>query len=78
MTEYFPEPKSSEGRAKVELDWSNYATKADLKKASGVDTSKVAKKFNLANLKSNVGKLDIGKLENVPTNLSNWKSKVDK
>ena len=27
MTEYFPEPKSSEGRAKVELDWSNYATK---------------------------------------------------
>ena len=47
-------------------------------KASGVDTSKVPKKFNLANLKSNVGKLDIGKLENVPTNLSNWKSKVDK
>ena len=31
MTEYFPEPKSSGRRVKVELDLSNYATKADLK-----------------------------------------------
>ena len=30
MNEYFPEPKSSEGRVKVELDLSNYTTKADL------------------------------------------------
>ena len=29
---------------KVELDLSNYATKADLKQAAGVDTSKFAKK----------------------------------
>ena len=27
MSEFFPEPKSSEGRVKVELDLSNYATK---------------------------------------------------
>ena len=26
MSEYFPEPKSSGGRVKVELDLSNYAT----------------------------------------------------
>ena len=32
MSEYFPEPKSSGGRVKVELNFSNYATKADLKK----------------------------------------------
>ena len=32
MTECFPEPKSSGGRVKLELDLSNYATKADLKK----------------------------------------------
>ena len=36
------------------------------------------KKNDLANLKSNVGKLDIDKLKNVPTSLSNLKSKVDK
>ena len=29
MSEYFPEPKSSEGRMKVELDLSNYVTKTD-------------------------------------------------
>ena len=78
MSEFFPEPKFSWGRVKVELDLSNYATKADLKNAAGVDTSKFAKKVDLANLKSNVDKLDIDKLKNVPTNLSNLKSKVDK
>ena len=36
------------------------------------------KKINLANLKSDVDKLDIDKLKNVPTNLSNLKTKVDK
>ena len=78
MSEYFPEPKSLRGRVKVELDLSNYATKTNLKNATGVDTSKFAKKVDLANLKSNVDKLDIDKLKNVPTNLSNLKSKVDK
>ena len=37
-----------------------------------------AKKTDLANLKSDVDKLDINKLKTVPTNLSNLKSKVDK
>ena len=36
---------------KYELDLSNYATKADLKDATGVDTSEFAKKVDLANLK---------------------------
>ena len=44
MTEYFREPKSSGGRVKVELNLSSFATKADLKNAAGVDTSKFAKK----------------------------------
>ena len=57
---------------------SNYATKADLKNAIGVDTSPFAKKFDLPNLKSNVDKLGIAKLKNVQTNLTNLKSKVDK
>ena len=55
---------------------SNYATKTDLKNATGVDTSFFAKKTNLANLKFDVDILDIDKLKNVLTNLSNLKSKV--
>ena len=44
MSEYFPERKSSGERVKVNLDLSNYATKADLKNVKGIDTSKSAKK----------------------------------
>ena len=46
----------------------NHATKTDLKNAAGVDTSKSAKKIDLANSKSDVDKLDIDKLKNEPTN----------
>ena len=46
--------------------------------ATGVDTSDFAKKTDLANLKSDVDRLDIDKLKNVPTNLINLKSKVEK
>ena len=52
---------------KVELDLYNYATKSDLKNTAGVDTSKFAKKVDLASLKSNVDKLDTAILKNVPT-----------
>ena len=63
---------------KIELNVSNYATKSDLKNATSVDTSKFAKKVDLASLKSFIDKLDIDKLKNVPTSLSNLKSKLDK
>ena len=56
MSEYFPEMKSG-GRVKVKLDLSNYTTKADLKNATSVDTTKFAKKVDLADLKSDVHKL---------------------
>ena len=78
MSEYFPEPKSLGGRVKVELDLSNYVTKAELKNATGVDTSKLAKKVDLANLKSNADELDVDKFKNVPTNLNSLAIKVDK
>ena len=78
MREYFPELKSSGGKLKVELDLSNYATKADLKSATGVDTSKFAKKVVLTNSKSNIDKLDTDNLKSVPSGLSSLKSKVDK
>ena len=78
MSEYFPEPKSLEGKVKLELELTNYATKADLKNATVVDTSNCAKKVDSTSLKSNVDKLDIDKLKNVGTNLNNLKIKEDK
>ena len=42
MCEYFPKPNSLGANVKVELDLSNYATKADLKDAAGVDASDFA------------------------------------
>ena len=78
MSQYFPKPyESFEGDIDDKVDLSNCATKADLKKVTGADTSKFAKKVDLANLKSNVDKLDIDKLKTIPDNLSNLKSKVD-
>ena len=76
MSEYFLEPKCSRGRVKVELDLSNYATKADLKNGAGVHTSKSVKNVDLPNL--DVEKLGIDKLKNLPTNLSSLKIKVGK
>ena len=52
MGKYFQEPKSWGGRVKVELDWSNYATKADLKNPTCIDKSNLPKKVDLASLKS--------------------------
>ena len=37
MSEYFPEPKCLE-KVKVELDFSNYATKTGLKNATGINS----------------------------------------
>ena len=78
MSEYLLKLKSLVANVKVELDLSSYATKADLKNATGVGTSSFAKKANFSNSKSDVDKLDIDKFENVSTNLSNLKNKVDK
>ena len=43
-------------KVKVELNLSNYVTKADLKNATGADTSKFAETVDFANLKSKVDK----------------------
>ena len=54
----------------IKADISNYATKTDLKNVTHVDTSTFALKTNLANLKTEVNKLDIDKLAPVPIDLS--------
>ena len=78
MIEYFPKPKSLGANVKVELDLSNYATKADLRNARGADMSNFTKKVDLASLKSEVHKLDVDKSEKVPTGFNSLKSKVNK
>ena len=52
--------------------------KSRFKKSSRCSYIRFAKKADLASLKSNEDKLDIDKLENVPSNLNNLKGKVDK
>ena len=49
---------------------SNCAIKTDLKNVTHVDTSSFALKINLANLKTEVDKLDINKLSPVPVDLN--------
>ena len=71
MSQYFPKPyEPFGGDINVKVDLSNYATKSDIKNISYVDTSSFALKTNLANLKTEVDKLDIGKLVPVLTDLS--------
>ena len=71
MSQYFPKPQEVYGGdINVKVDLSNYATKADIKNISNVDTSSFALKTNLANLKSEVDKLDIDKLVPVPVDVS--------
>ena len=71
MSQYFLKPYEPFDRnINVKVDLSNYATKVNIKYISHVDTSSFALKTNLANLKTEVDKLDIDKLAPVPVDLS--------
>ena len=63
MNQYFQKPCKSRIR-------SSYATKADLKVATGLDTSNLAAKSDLANLKAQRDKMDVDKLKTAPADLS--------
>ena len=79
MSLYFPKPnKLFGGDINVKINLSNYATKKDIKNITHVDTSSFALKTNVANLKTEVDKLDIDKLKGLPNNLNSLKTKVDK
>ena len=75
MSKHFLKPKPLGRNVKVHLDLSNYATKSNLKNATGIDTSDFAKTVDLVTLESNVDKLDISKFEKVPNDLSSLKNK---
>ena len=78
---YFPPYRGTSNDIKVQLDLTNYATKDDVKNIMRVDVSSYATKTNLAALKTEVDKIDIGKLKTVPNDLaklSNVKNDVAK
>ena len=71
---YFPDPYDhSKNEIKVELYLFSYATNSNLKSVTGFDTSISAKEVDLASLTSDVDKLDIHKLKNVPCGLDSLK-----
>ena len=67
MSQYFPKPyEPFGGDINVTIDLSNYVTKDDIKNITHADTSSFELKTNLANLKTEVDKLDIDKLATFP------------
>ena len=71
ISQFFPKPYEPFNKdININVDLSNYATKADIKNFSHVDTSSFALKTNLAHVKTEVDKLDIDKLAPVPVDLS--------
>ena len=69
MSPYFCKPYEHFSGNVVELDLSNYVTKADIKVASVVDTSNLTAKSDLASLKAKIDKLQIDKIKTVPSDL---------
>ena len=74
---YYPEKDSHiNDKVQVQQDLSNYATKKELKDATGIDTSNSTDKKDFGVLKADLDKIDISKLLCVPTHLDNLKLKV--
>ena len=57
------------GDINIKVDLSDCTTKANLRKATGIDTSNLALKLNLVKLKAEVDKIDIEKSKTVPDEL---------
>ena len=71
MSQYFPKPyEPFGGNINVKVDLSNYARKDNIKNINHADTWSLALKTNVANLKTEVDKLDIDKLVPISTDLS--------
>ena len=74
---YFPEPFTSKNKIKIVLSLSNYATKFNLKNATGVFTLQFAKRDDLANLKTEADKLDIDELKTTPVDFKKLSDVAD-
>ena len=64
MSHFFPKSFQLFGKnITVKLDLSYYTTQDDLKRASEVDTSNLASKFDLTSLKNELNKIDVNRLD---------------
>ena len=71
MSQYFPKPYEPFGwDINVKVDLSSYATKTDLEKATGFDTSNIPVTFDLVSLKAEIDKIYVDKWKTVPVDLS--------
>ena len=70
MSQYFPPYRRSREDIRVQLGLSDYATKTDLKNSTYVDVSSFASKINLADLKSEIDKINTDKLKTAPDDLA--------
>ena len=61
MSQYVPKRfRNFRGNINVKVDLSSYARKIDLKNLKDIETSSFALNWNLASLKTEVNKVDIG------------------
>ena len=73
---YYPEPDNIiRDKVRVVLNLSNYATRKELKDATGVDASNLAAKRHFIALKAKVDKLGTNKFAYVLKDLKNLKTK---
>ena len=77
MNQYFPPYNNSSENIKVELDFTNYATKDDIKNITHVDVSSYTTKTNSPALKTEVDKIDADKLKTVPVDLAKLSNVVN-
>ena len=78
MNQYFRKPyRNLGGNINFKVDLYNYATKSDFKNATGIDTSKLALKPNLANLRAEIDKINVAKFKTLPADLSKLSNVVN-
>ena len=75
---YYPKADSHiRDKVKVVIDWSNYASKKELKHAKGNDRWNLAAKWYFSALKPEVETLNFNKMIKVPTGLNDLKTILD-
>ena len=78
MSQYFPKPyQPFRGDIDNKVDWPNYATKDDVKKATEADISQFVSKSDLASLKAELDQTDVDKLKTVPVHFCKLNNEVD-
>ena len=76
LSQCVPKPYDLGGNINVKVVLSKCETKADLRKTTGINTSNLAAKSDLASIKAKIDKID--KLKTVPVDLSKLRNVTNK